>query len=57
MALDNETSGEDARCCSATVLELAETLAIEMGTGSELLEGETKRGIWAEPTEAEEQAA
>lgn len=38
LALENETSGECAKACVASTLELAEALSIEMGNGCELLE-------------------
>ncbi|SOC11246.1 hypothetical protein SAMN05877809_105240 [Rhodobacter sp. JA431] len=52
LALENETSGRDARHCAATVLELAEELSDLLDTGAEFLQRDAKRGLWAEKTEA-----
>ena len=52
LALENNTSGECALSCVAQTLELAEALAIEVGTGCELLEREACRGGWTNEPEA-----
>ncbi|PTV95865.1 hypothetical protein C8J27_103194 [Rhodobacter aestuarii] len=52
LALENETSGEDARHEAATVLGLAEELSHALGNSAEGLQRETKRGAWAVQPEA-----